>query len=417
MSQPRHTLVFAVLLSSSFLLLHGRQAQAQSFGVEMLNNIMPASGAMAGTSNAAPQDVQSAIYGNPATLTQMRGTNFSFSGAWIEPTYNITQAVPLAAFGVGPYSAKSDAQGIAAGNIGITQDFSALGMPVTVGMGLFAGAGAGVDFRQVPASNGTHASIVALDTVMSAAIDVTDKFTFGASATLSTMTLDGPFVGISGSSTDYAPMLKLGGNYQVSPNMAIGAYWRSKAQYTFENLISFGGPFFNVALDRPEVVGMGISNNRLMDGRLLLAIDVTYLEYADADFLKALYNDQWAFQFGAQFTPNCGTKIRLGYAYNQNPMRDIPATAAGGVAPPGGLAHIQYIQAQFAAIPQHRITGGIGIQDVLPGVDVDLFAGGMFRNTQTFGTTTASLTGYWIGFATTWHFGRGACEYGDWGYE
>ena len=63
---------------------------------------------------------------------------------------------------------------------------------------------------------------------------------------------------------------------------------------------------------------------------------------------------------------------------------------------------------------QHRITGGIGIQDVLPGIDVDLFAGGMFRNTQTFGTTTASLTGYWIGFATTWHFGRGACEYGDW---
>jgi len=171
MLKRRYTLVFAVLLSSSFLFSHSRQAQAQSFGVEMLNNIMPASGAMAGTSTATPQDIQSAIRGNPGTLTQMHGTNFSFSGAWIEPTYNITQAVPLPAFNVNPYSAKSDAQGIAAGNIGVTQDFSAMGMPVTVGMGLFAGAGGGVDFRQIPASNGTHAFLMALDIVSGAAID------------------------------------------------------------------------------------------------------------------------------------------------------------------------------------------------------------------------------------------------------
>lgn len=56
-------------------------ANAQSFGIELLNNVMPASGAMAGASIAKPQDLQSSINGNPATLTQFRGTQFGFGSA------------------------------------------------------------------------------------------------------------------------------------------------------------------------------------------------------------------------------------------------------------------------------------------------------------------------------------------------
>ena len=48
---------------------------AQSFGVELHNTLTPASGAMAGTSLARPQDLQSAVNANPATLTQFRGTH------------------------------------------------------------------------------------------------------------------------------------------------------------------------------------------------------------------------------------------------------------------------------------------------------------------------------------------------------
>ena len=86
--------------------------EAQSFGVELFNNLMPASGGMAGTSIAAPQDVQSAVYGNPATMTQYRGTQFAFGGAWVEPTYNLSVAEPgLPLLGVVPFTdAKSDAR-------------------------------------------------------------------------------------------------------------------------------------------------------------------------------------------------------------------------------------------------------------------------------------------------------------------
>ena len=86
-----------------FVLNSAAPVFAQSFGVEVFNNLMPASGGMAGASIASPQDVQSAIYGNPATMTQYRGTQFGLGGAWIEPTYNLTVADPGLPFvGVGP---------------------------------------------------------------------------------------------------------------------------------------------------------------------------------------------------------------------------------------------------------------------------------------------------------------------------
>ena len=106
--------IFALIAVA--ILLGASTAAHQSFGIELLNNVMPASGAMGGASIARPQDLQSAIYGNPATLTQMHGTQFSLGSAWIEPTFKLGVAppgVPLL-FNVDPFPlTKSDAQGVA----------------------------------------------------------------------------------------------------------------------------------------------------------------------------------------------------------------------------------------------------------------------------------------------------------------
>ncbi len=50
-------------------------AFAQTYGVELHNTLMPASSGMGGTSFTQPQDIQSAIYGNPATMTQFAGNS------------------------------------------------------------------------------------------------------------------------------------------------------------------------------------------------------------------------------------------------------------------------------------------------------------------------------------------------------
>ena len=129
---------------------------AQSFGPTLRNSVMPASGGMGGVSLARPQDVQSALNGNPATMAQLRGTQFSMSGSWIEPTFNVSHmggSLP----NVGDFAAKSNAQGSALGNIAVTQDLRALGLPMTYGMGLVGTSGAGLNLNQVPESNGAAA--------------------------------------------------------------------------------------------------------------------------------------------------------------------------------------------------------------------------------------------------------------------
>ncbi|NJM41544.1 MAG: CHAT domain-containing protein [Anaerolineae bacterium] len=129
-------------------------AYAQSYGIELHNNLMPASGGMGGASIAKPQDFLSAINGNPGALADFSGTHFTFGGAWAEPTYNIDQLDPLPLVNVDPFSAKSGTPGAAAGNIGVSQELSLNGLPAVFGLGFLTNAGAGVDFRGVPASNG-----------------------------------------------------------------------------------------------------------------------------------------------------------------------------------------------------------------------------------------------------------------------
>ena len=55
----------------------------------------------------------------------------------------------------------------------------------------------------------------------------------------------------------------------------------------------------------------------------------------------------------------------------------------------------------------------MSVRDVLPGVDLDLFAGGTFQASQTFGRTTATVQSYWLGTGITWRFGGGGCQNED----
>ncbi|NOY43466.1 MAG: hypothetical protein GXP26_16725 [Planctomycetes bacterium] len=104
-------LLFIALLAPAIISLHQQDASAQAFGVELHATMNPAAGGMAGVSIARPQDVQSAFTGNPATLTQFRGTQFSFGGGWVEPTINVNNEATLPLADVNPFQAKSEQPG------------------------------------------------------------------------------------------------------------------------------------------------------------------------------------------------------------------------------------------------------------------------------------------------------------------
>jgi long-chain fatty acid transport protein len=368
--------------------------------------MMPAAGGMAGASISQPQDLLSAINGNPATVTQFGGTQFSFGGGWAEATYNITQLDPLPLVGVDPYSAKSGTPGALVGNIGVIHNLAIMGRPVTAGIGFISNAGAGVDFRDVPESNGTSAHYVALDLVAANGIQFTERLSLGSALIVGSSFIDGPFVDIGGMVPDYALRGTIGANYEIGYGSSFGIYWQSRKSFTFDDAaFAPNGSVFDLSFDHPANLGLGFANHSLMGGRLLLATDVLFKQHSDADFLRAIYDDQWVFQLGTQYLVNPRLRLRMGYGYNENPMRDAVLTSIGGFPLADGVPGLRYVQGQFASICQHRLTGGIGIRDVMPGMDMDLFVGGTFEDSDEFASTIASVEGYWLGYALTWRFG------------
>ena len=402
----KHRALFIIVLAASPWLAATSESHAQSYGIELHNTLMPVSGAMGGASIAMPQDCLSAINGNPATLTDFDGTQFTFGGAWAEATYNINQLDPLPLIGVDPYSAKSGTPGAAAGNIGVTQEISMGGIPAVFGLGFFTNAGAGVDFRGVPESNGTSAEYVALDITSALALPLTERLSAGAAFTLGSSFIDGPFTDLGGMVPAYGIRGTVGVSYALFPETTVGAYWQSKKHFHFDDAAVFpGGVAFDLRFDHPENIGVGLADNSLMDGKLLVAMDVLYKQYGECDFLGAIYKNQWVYQTGAQYQVNSRVKVRCGYSYNDNPMRDATVTSIGDVPVPDGIPGLRYIQGQFAAVSLHHLTGGVGIANVLPGMDMDLLAGGMFEGSDQFASTIASVESYWVGSYFTWRFG------------
>ncbi len=403
--------------------LTGSQAHAQTFGVELNNTLMPATGAMGGAGIARPQDLTSAVNANPATLTQFHGTQFLFGGGWAEPTYNLTQHTPIVLLDVDPYSAKSSAQGLPLGNIGVTQDLSALGLPATLGMAFVTTSGGFVDFRQIPESNGTNSAFISFSLPVALAADLTERLHVGGSLAMGIAFFDAPFVELGGMTPDTALRGAVGMNYDLTECTSLGAYYQTAQHFRFDNAVAFAfnQTYQDVNMDLPQNIGFGVANQTLMDGRLLLATDLLYKLWDEADLFRSVYDNQLVVQLGAQYSTG-KYKLRAGYVWAENPLDEQPGRNIGGITPPGGIPAVRYTQGLMAVTCQHRISAGIGVTDVLPGIDLDLMAGGMFRNTQQLANfTTTSIESYWIGLGLTWRFGRGACENlavpDDWGYQ
>ncbi len=405
------SLAIVAALACCSILFVPQKSFGQAFGVELQASVLPAAGGMGGAGIARPQDLQTTLALNPATLSQFKGTQFSFGGAWVEPTINFDNNANLPLANIQPFDAKSQRPGSIVGNIGVTQDFTALGIPATVGIGLLTASGLGVNYNQVIASNGTFAEMAVLQTTVAAGVELTDRLSVGFQGAVGSASMDGIFAAISSSTPAYNLRAALGVTYELMDATTIGGYWHTEQKFTFDDFVRIGGPgnsFQDFRVSLPNKYGIGIADESLMCGKLLVAIDLMYFSWSETDFFGALWDDQIAVQTGLQYTTERGHKLRAGYVYAENTSRDIVAPSFGPITPQAG---VDYVQALFPNINQHRISGGIGLTDLLPGVDVDLFAGGAFAASQTFGLSTGSVESYWVGFGTTWRFGRGGCQH------
>ena len=191
----------------------------------------------------------------------------------------------------------------------------------------------------------------------------------------------------------YALRGTVGVDYELNDCNTLGFYYQSKMAFDFPNAVRVGANYHDIHIAQPTTLGLGIANRSLMDGNLLIAADVYYKLWEDAALWQDVMVNQWAFAVGAQLTRD-NMKYRLGYSCNSNPTTTTWA-AASTAFPASRQTNIQLYQASMLPfVNQNRITGGIGRQDfLLPGLDLDLFAGGLLPASDNFGPHNIGVAG------------------------
>ena len=389
-------------------------AQAGPYGYDLHNTLAPASQGLAGTSIARPQDTVSSVFGNPASLTQFTGTQFTFGATFYKPEVKLEHdgSVTGTAF-----TERSNTDIFPVPQIAVTQDLRGLNLPATLGLGLTATSGIGTNFRGAPGSLGAGAEFIVFGVNAGLGYELTNNLSLGAAATVSFAQMD---LGLSSSSAethDIGLRGTVGVNYDFADTTTLGGFYQTKLKHSFDDLIETSpGDFRSVTIEQPANIGIGIANNSLMNGDLLLMADFMYKYWEDSEFWGDLYDNQAVYSIGAQLTRG-SWKYRAGYAYNDDPTKD------GASAPIGNLTQINsaygiiplsdpvvaYLQAaETEVIYQHRIGLGVGYSGFLmPNLDVDVGGGWQFKEDHCYGKGDLSCGGQSKADVYSWNVGMG----------
>jgi len=436
--------------STALLAATSTSVMAGPYGYDLHNVLAPVSASMAGTSIAKPLDNVSAVFGNPAGLSEFRGTEFTFGATWYKPSAvlehdgSVTSLVEKSLANGGAFKQSNRNEGYLVPQIAVTQDLRGLGIPGTLGAGVTATNGIGVEYRKEPNTLGTGAELIVLGANFGLSWDLTQNLTVGAAATTTYSMLDLGLASTSQQTHDIAFKYSLGATYKLPHATQIGIMYHSELRQDFDDIAAVpdatqpsGQSFTNLIIEQPRTLGVGISNEMLMDGNLLLAADVMYKNWANADFWQDIYVDQWIFSMGAQLTQG-PWEYRVGYGYADDPTREnidgisqLPNGVCGSVtqcAPfalplvgPGlggevvGQNFAEYIQAaQTQVIYRHRVSAGLGYKGFLaPFLDLDMHAAYQLEEDREYGSgggpinanhTKSEVSSWHAGFALTWHF-------------
>ena len=421
---------------------------AGPYGYDLHNVLAPVSASMAGTSIAKPLDNVSAIFGNPAGLSEFRGTEFTFGATWYKPNVELTSSITKS-FALGQeFKEGNGNEGYLVPEIGVTQDLRGLGIPGTLGAGVTATNGIGAEFRENPNAIGASAELIVIGANLGLSWDLSENLTIGSAATVTYSMLDLGIASVAAQTHDIAVKGSLGMTYKLPHHTQIGMFYHSELRQDFDDIIQTSpeagqvalgthadGSFQSLNIEQPRTLGIGISNEMMMDGNLLLAADIMYKNWGNANFWKDVYKDQWIFSIGAQLTDG-PWEWRAGYGYADDPTRDRTsglsqlANVCSGlpnqcVAIPSGnsnngIAVTEYLMAaQAEVIYRHRFTAGFGYKGFLaPFLDLDTHVARQFSEDRDYGNTlnadgsanvftnhtNAKVDSWHAGFALTWHF-------------
>lgn len=388
----------------------------------------PVSRSFGGATTAIPLDPAGAIYWNPATMSELPNSEIMFGSEFIYSDTHLGGTVPAGA--VGGLVPRTTRTGLDRSDSGL----SALPTiavvlrqpesPWTMGLGVVASAGGGVNFpgsgtnplltpRNPPPGpppntlgfgpNAASASF--LLTSANIAYDINDQLTVGVGANLATtmMSLDPAFFATPDdangdgvfnfpSATHSRPFwgggFQVGVLYKPTNVLNVGLSYKSPVwyeTYEFEASDEIGrAQTLSLPFNLPQIISIGSAYKGI--DRLIVAVDVRWFDYKTTKTLGQPISEAgvdwdsiWAVALGLEYEVNCYTKVRAGYVWNENPV-DATKTLFNSQLP-GIIQHVVSLGATMQLTPalsssvayvhgfENDIQGPIG---QIPGANVTL---------------------------------------------
>ena len=353
-------------------------AQAAPMGSELDLSIMPASGGMEGVGVVRPQDPVAMLFGNPATLTQLRGRNaFTLGASYVAPKLDASADGPVAAAGVtGAFSGSSSNKDLAMPHAVALHRFS----PKLVGAFGFTGiSGLGSDFRNTPAIPPLVADLKIFGANMSAGYRVTNNLSVGATFTLGIGSLQIGTVDNTASVNDFGVGGSAGVTYDAGL-VQLGFDYKTPLHITYEKVTQTdaGGPevLSDFTLEQPQefVIGVATTDKLLKD--TILEMDFRYKDYDNADGYQDFWKSAWRLALGGSHsmkTPFGKATMRFGYSYTSSILKDeedlgtnvgeFTSIQLGAGPAPIGPTFIQLFQATLAdGHWQQGVSAGMGLE-------------------------------------------------------
>ena len=310
-------------IAAAFLIA-GLSVSGYATNGDNLIGVGPTSRAMGGTGIAAPQDAISAIFTNPAGLSQLSGAQFNFAGTYFAPVVKATVLAPAGGGMPGNWKATSQDAAYAVPAIGLTAPISE---NMNFGIAAFGVSGMGVDYRNElltsnkdPMNTNTKVSVMKFIPAVSYK---TGAFSCGMGLDIDYQAADFG----AGMSHNYAIGARLGLGYEINKlNLGLiyvtGQSVEHKRIYDFDGtgaMLAFNG-YDTLKLENPAQYGFGASYKGL--DKWVFSADVKQIAWGSAKGYKDFaWKNQTVYAIGVQNKTTDKLTLRAGWNYGKSPLK------------------------------------------------------------------------------------------------
>jgi long-chain fatty acid transport protein len=297
---------------------------------------------LGGNGSAAPQDVLSAVSGNPAGLSFLPGDVDS------EADVSTTIFVPHISATVGSFTANSGSKIYLVPSLGVAGPLSK-DSPWQYGFAVYGLAGAGVNYNNsalsgtlgataYPLVAGGYTQFETLEAAPSIAYRVSSQLSLGTAFDIDYGKLDlgGP------TKSGFGVGAQLGVIYKPSDDVSFGISYLSPKPITYKSVVDFAGngTLDNLELEAPQQLVFGAAF-KIPSSGLLLVADTRWVNWGGAPGYKDFgWQNVWVYGAGLQYDamPKKLT-LRAGYTYGGNPVKTENGFNGTGV--PANVTDVQ----------------------------------------------------------------------------